>query len=141
MGGAGTAVALETADVALMADDLAMLPFAVGLSRQNRSHHQTKLRGLDGSHRAACHCHALAGWAGIGTAVLLHEGSTMVVVVNSCDCSPMERGIAIRLGFSVTGVHPRRSHGSFTAHWSRNMTMLCVTLAVAVWVGLWLALR
>lgn len=30
---------------------------------------------------------------------------------------------------------------SFTAHWSRNMTMLCVTLAVAVWVGLWLALR
>ncbi|MGH9201401.1 MAG: hypothetical protein ACRD2A_09205, partial [Vicinamibacterales bacterium] len=25
----------------------------------------------------------LAGWAGIGTAVLLHEGSTMVVVANS----------------------------------------------------------
>lgn len=25
----------------------------------------------------------LLGWAGIGTAVLLHEGSTMVVVANS----------------------------------------------------------
>ena len=25
----------------------------------------------------------LGGWAGIGTAVLLHEGSTMVVVLNS----------------------------------------------------------
>ena len=37
MGGAGTAVALETADVALMADDLGKLPFAVGLSRASRS--------------------------------------------------------------------------------------------------------
>jgi Zn2+/Cd2+-exporting ATPase len=34
MGAAGSDVALETADVALMADDLAHLPFAVGLSRQ-----------------------------------------------------------------------------------------------------------
>ena len=33
MGAAGSDVALETADVALMADDLAQLPFAVGLSR------------------------------------------------------------------------------------------------------------
>jgi len=31
MGGAGTDVALETADVALMGDDLSKLPFAVGL--------------------------------------------------------------------------------------------------------------
>ena len=31
MGGAGTGVALETADVALMGDDLRTLPFAVGL--------------------------------------------------------------------------------------------------------------
>src|SRR5690606_20879448 len=36
MGGAGTAVALETADVALMGDDLSKLPFAVGLSRASR---------------------------------------------------------------------------------------------------------
>lgn len=33
MGGAGTDVALETADVALMGDDLSKLPFAVGLGR------------------------------------------------------------------------------------------------------------
>ncbi|MEO1289252.1 MAG: heavy metal translocating P-type ATPase, partial [Chloroflexota bacterium] len=33
MGGAGTAQAMETADVVLMADDLQQLPFAVGLSR------------------------------------------------------------------------------------------------------------
>src|SRR6185503_8105866 len=36
MGGAGTDVALETADVALMADDLGKLPFAVGLGRASR---------------------------------------------------------------------------------------------------------
>ena len=37
MGGAGTDVALETADVALMADDLSKLPFAVGLGRAARA--------------------------------------------------------------------------------------------------------
>lgn len=32
MGGAGSATALETADVALMGDDLSPLPFAIALS-------------------------------------------------------------------------------------------------------------
>src|SRR5205814_5497597 len=36
MGGAGTDVALETADVALMADDLGKLPEAIGLARFSR---------------------------------------------------------------------------------------------------------
>ena len=34
MGAAGTDIALETADVALMADDLSRLPFAIALSRR-----------------------------------------------------------------------------------------------------------
>ncbi|HVO42467.1 MAG TPA: cation-translocating P-type ATPase [Aggregatilineales bacterium] len=37
MGGAGSAQALETADIALMADDLTQLPFAVRLARFTRS--------------------------------------------------------------------------------------------------------
>ena len=37
LGAAGSDGALETADVALMADDLAHLPFAVGLSRSTRA--------------------------------------------------------------------------------------------------------
>lgn len=37
MGGAGTAQAMETADIALMADDLGQLPFAVTLSRFARN--------------------------------------------------------------------------------------------------------
>lgn len=37
MGGAGTAQAMETADIALMADDLSQLPFAINLSRFARN--------------------------------------------------------------------------------------------------------
>jgi Cd2+/Zn2+-exporting ATPase len=36
MGAAGTDVALETADVVLMGDKLALIPYAIGLSRQAR---------------------------------------------------------------------------------------------------------
>ena len=77
MGGAGTGVALETADVALMADDLRTLPFAVGLSRQAAGIIKQNLA------IALLVAATLLGRAGIGTAVLLHEGSTMVVVLNS----------------------------------------------------------
>jgi Cd2+/Zn2+-exporting ATPase len=82
MGGAGTAVALETADVALMADDLATLPFAVGLSRRAAQIIKQNLI-LSMAVIALLAIATLAGRAGIGTAVLLHEGSTMVVVANS----------------------------------------------------------
>jgi Cd2+/Zn2+-exporting ATPase len=82
MGGAGTAVALETADVALMADDLATLPFAVGLSRRAAGIIKQNLI-LSMAVIASLAIATLAGRAGIGTAVLLHEGSTMVVVANS----------------------------------------------------------
>jgi Cd2+/Zn2+-exporting ATPase len=82
MGGAGTAVALETADVALMADDLATLPFAIGLSRRAARIIKQNLI-LSMTVIALLAVATLAGRAGIGTAVLLHEGSTMVVVANS----------------------------------------------------------
>ena len=82
MGGAGTGVALETADVALMGDDLRTLPFAVGLSRQAAGIIKQNL-AISMAVIALLVVATLGGWAGIGTAVLLHEGSTMVVVVNS----------------------------------------------------------
>jgi Cd2+/Zn2+-exporting ATPase len=82
MGGAGTGVALETADVALMADDLRALPFAVGLSRQAAGIIKQNF-AISIAVIALLLVATLAGWAGIGAAVLLHEGSTLVVLINS----------------------------------------------------------
>jgi len=82
MGGAGTGVALETADIALMADDLRTLSFAVGLSRHAAVIIKQNL-AVSMAVIALLVVATLGGWAGIGTAVLLHEGSTMVVVLNS----------------------------------------------------------
>ncbi|MDD5444786.1 MAG: heavy metal translocating P-type ATPase, partial [Pseudomonas fluorescens] len=82
MGGAGTDVALETADVALMADDLSRLPFAVALSRASRRIIRQNLWVSLGMVAVLIPA-TLLGWAGIGVAVLLHEGSTIVVVLNA----------------------------------------------------------
>ncbi|MDA8258768.1 MAG: heavy metal translocating P-type ATPase, partial [Betaproteobacteria bacterium] len=82
MGGAGTDVALETADVALMADDLSKLPFAVSLSRASRRIIRQNLFVSLGVVALLIPA-TLFGWAGIGLAVLIHEGSTIVVVINA----------------------------------------------------------
>jgi len=82
MGGAGTDVALETADVALMGDDLSKLPFAVGLGRATRAIIQQNLFISLGV-IALLVIASLTGWTGIGIAILFHEGSTIVVVLNA----------------------------------------------------------
>ncbi|MCC6239213.1 MAG: heavy metal translocating P-type ATPase [Phycisphaerales bacterium] len=82
MGGAGTDVALETADVALMADDLAKLPDAIGLSRFSRRIIAQNLIIALGVIAVLAPLAAL-GLAFLGVAVLFHEGSTIVVVLNS----------------------------------------------------------
>ena len=82
MGGAGTAAALETADVALMADDLGRLPFAIGLSRQARAIIQQNL-WMSMAVIALLILATTTGFIGIGPAVFVHEGSTLVVVGNA----------------------------------------------------------
>lgn len=82
MGGAGTDVALETADVALMGDDLARLPSAIGLSRFSRRIIAQNLVIALGTIAVLAPLAAL-GYAMLGVAVLFHEGSTVVVVLNS----------------------------------------------------------
>ncbi len=82
MGGAGTDVALETADVALMGDDLSKLPFAVGLGRATRAIIVQNL-AISLGVIALLIVASLAGWAGIGVAIIFHEGSTIVVVLNA----------------------------------------------------------
>ncbi len=81
MGAAGSAVALETADVALMADKLDNLPFAIGLSRSSRRIIKQNLwisLGMVGVLIPL----TILGIAHIGPAVIGHEGSTLVVVFN-----------------------------------------------------------
>jgi len=68
--------------VALMADDLSNLPFAVALSRASRSVIRQNLWVSLGVVALLIPA-TLFGWAGIGVAVLVHEGSTLVVVVNA----------------------------------------------------------
>lgn len=82
MGGAGSAVALETADVALMGDDLDTLVFAVGLSRQARRIIVQNLVIALGVIVILIVATATGG-LGIGPAVFFHEGSTLVVLVNA----------------------------------------------------------
>jgi Zn2+/Cd2+-exporting ATPase len=82
MGAGGSDVALETADVALMASDLLKLPFAIGLSRQAKRIIVQNLAIALGMILFLIPA-ALLGAAGIGLAILLHEGSTIVVVFNA----------------------------------------------------------
>ena len=82
MGAGGSDVALETADVALMADDLTTLPFAISLSRASRRVIRQNL-WISLGMVAFLIPATIIGFAGIGVAVLLHEGSTVVVVLNA----------------------------------------------------------
>jgi Cd2+/Zn2+-exporting ATPase len=82
MGAAGSDVALETADVALMADRLGNLPFAIGLSRKAKSIIRQNLVMSLGMVIILIPL-TLLGIAEIGPAVIAHEGSTLVVVGNA----------------------------------------------------------
>jgi len=81
MGAAGSDVALETADIALMADNLDHLPLAIGLSRATRSIIRQNLWMSLGM--VAFLVPATILGLDIGPAVALHEGSTLVVVFNA----------------------------------------------------------
>jgi Cd2+/Zn2+-exporting ATPase len=82
MGAAGSDVALETADIALMADKLETLPFAIGLSRKAKSIIKQNLWVSLGIVALLIPA-TVFGFANIGIAVLIHEGSTLVVVFNA----------------------------------------------------------
>ncbi|WGK64514.1 HAD-IC family P-type ATPase [Croceiramulus getboli] len=82
MGAAGSDVALETADIALMADQLDRLPLAIGLSRRARRIIKQNLYISLGVVALLVPA-TILGWTNIGLAVFFHEGSTMVVVLNA----------------------------------------------------------
>jgi Cd2+/Zn2+-exporting ATPase len=81
MGGAGSDAALETADVALMGDDLRRLPYAFALGRRAR---RVIVQNLAFSVAviASLILATLAGWTNLTLGVIGHEGNTLLVVLN-----------------------------------------------------------
>ena len=82
MGGAGSHAAIEAADVALMADELIMLPYAITLSRKAKRIIQQNIALalfavliLVGG--------ALLKWVTLTIGVIGHEGSALLVIANS----------------------------------------------------------
>ena len=90
MGAAGSDVGLETADVALMADDLRHLPFALGLSRRTSAIIKQNLWASLGV--VALLIPATLFGLNIGAAIVVHEGSTLVVVANALRLLAYRRG-------------------------------------------------
>jgi len=81
MGAAGTDVALETADVALMADDLEKLAYALRLAKRNQSVVNQNL-ALSAIVISVLIIGAVGGWFTLPIAVLAHEISEFVVIGN-----------------------------------------------------------
>jgi Cd2+/Zn2+-exporting ATPase len=82
MGAAGTDVAPETADVALMGDDLGRLPFVVGLSRRTLATIRQNI-GFSLAVKAAFLLLTVAGISSLWMAVLADTGTSVLVVLNS----------------------------------------------------------
>jgi Zn2+/Cd2+-exporting ATPase len=81
MGAAGSHAALETADVALMADDLGKVPFLVRLSRATVRNIKTNI-AFSLALKVAFLALAVAGTATLWMAVLADMGASMVVIAN-----------------------------------------------------------
>ena len=81
MGAAGSDVALETADIALMGDDLSGLPFAVGISRATMTTIRVNIAAAIGM-KALVLALALFGYASLWLAIVADTGTSLVVIAN-----------------------------------------------------------
>ena len=82
MGAAGSAVAVETADIALMGDDLLKLPEAVGLAKRTVSVMRQNI-AVAMITVAALLAGVFAGGVTMSIGMLVHEASVLVVIVNA----------------------------------------------------------
>ncbi len=81
MGGAGTDTALETADIALMADDLGKLPFTVKLSRKALFIIKQNITFSLGIKLLALLL-VIPGWLTLWIAIFADMGATLIVTLN-----------------------------------------------------------
>ncbi|MBE1555139.1 heavy metal translocating P-type ATPase [Sporosarcina limicola] len=82
MGGAGTDAALETADIALMADDLQKLPYTIRLSRKTLRIIKENIMFALGLKIVALLL-IIPGWLTLWIAIFADMGATLLVVLNS----------------------------------------------------------
>ncbi|GIQ70567.1 cadmium-translocating P-type ATPase [Xylanibacillus composti] len=82
MGGAGTDTALETADIALMADDLAKLPYTIRLSRKTLAIIKQNVSFALGIKLLALLL-IVPGWLTLWMAIFADMGATLLVTLNS----------------------------------------------------------
>jgi Cd2+/Zn2+-exporting ATPase len=82
MGAAGSAAALETADVALMADELPKISYAVRLSRATATNIRMNI-GFSIVLKAAFLVMAIAGTATLWMAVAADMGASLIVIANA----------------------------------------------------------
>jgi Cd2+/Zn2+-exporting ATPase len=82
MGVAGSDAALETADVALMADELLKIPYALRLSRATVRNIKVNL-AISLVLKAGFVVAAVAGVATLGMAILADTGATVIVIANA----------------------------------------------------------
>jgi Zn2+/Cd2+-exporting ATPase len=81
MGGAGTDTALETADIALMADDLGKLPFTLNLSRKALNIIKQNITFSLGIKLVALLL-VIPGWLTLWIAIFADMGATLIVTLN-----------------------------------------------------------
>ena len=82
MGGAGSDAALETADIALMGDDLTKLPYTIGLSRKTlRIIKENIIFAL--ALKLIALLLVIPGWLTLWIAIFADMGATLLVVFNS----------------------------------------------------------
>lgn len=82
MGGAGTDTALETADIALMSDDLNKLPYTIKLSRKALQIIKQNIT-FSLAIKAAALLLVVPGWLTLWIAIFADMGATLIVTLNS----------------------------------------------------------
>ncbi|MFC5451141.1 heavy metal translocating P-type ATPase [Paenibacillus aestuarii] len=82
MGGAGTDTAIETADIALMADDLDKLPYIISLSRKTLAIIKQNITFALGIKLLAIAL-IVPGWLTLWLAIFADMGATLIVTLNS----------------------------------------------------------
>ena len=92
MGAAGSAVAVETADIALMGDNLLKLPRAIGLARFTRRVMRQNI-AVALLTVAILLVGVFLGGVTMSVGMLVHEGSVLLVIMNAMRLLGAPRGV------------------------------------------------